>query len=88
MKDYLRRAKVKLKEALLISEISVSRSPISLTTSRTGFGGTRYWFVCPLCSHRVGVLFVHPTNNITGCRTCLNLEYRNRRFKGMVENSI
>lgn len=88
MKDYLRQAKAKLKEALLTSEMSILSTPIGLAASRTGFGGVRYWFVCPGCSRKVGVLFVHPVSEAIGCRICLNLEYRKRRFKGMVEGEI
>ena len=86
MREYLTRAKGKLKEALISSELSVFDTPIGFTTSSTGFNGTRHWFACPGCSRRVGVLFVHPMNNVIGCRLCLGLEYRKRRYKGMVEN--
>jgi hypothetical protein len=57
---------------------------VELTTSKTYVGGVRYWFKC-LCGRRVGVLFVHPISNILGCRECLGLEYRKRRYKGMEE---
>lgn len=86
MHEYLARAKNNLKEILLASETSILDIPIGFTTSRTGFGGTRHWFVCPTCSRRVGVLFAHPTTHQIGCRTCLGLEYRSRRYKGMTEN--
>jgi hypothetical protein len=33
----------------------------------------------------VGILYVHPITHAVGCRTCLGLEYRKRRFKGMAE---
>jgi hypothetical protein len=46
------------------------------------------WFKCPLCGSRVGVLFRHPAANTVGCRRCLKLEYRKRRYKGMVENTL
>ena len=86
MQEYISRARLKLKEVLMSSELSVFDIPIEFTTSKTGFGGTRHWFACPICSRRVSVLFVHPANDLIGCRLCLNLEYRTRRFKGMVEN--
>lgn len=87
LKGYLRGARAKLKEALLTAEMTAQGVPVGLTASRTGFGGTRYWFVCPSCGRRVGVLFVHPVSQAVGCRKCLNLEYRKRRFKGMVESN-
>ena len=88
MHEYLARAKRQLKETLLASEVSIFTTPISFKTSRTAFGGTRHWFACPACGRRVGVLFVHPISNAIGCRICLGLEYRKRRFKGMVEAEI
>jgi hypothetical protein len=88
MREYLARARSKLKETLLASEVSAFDIPISFTVSRTGFGGTRHWFACPVCGRRAGVLFVHPISHQIGCRTCLGLEYRARRYKGMVEAEI
>ncbi len=88
LKVYLREAKVKLKEALLTAEMTAQGIPVGLAASRTGFGGIRYWFVCPICGKRAGVLFVHPASHTVGCRKCLGLEYRKRRFKGMVENAL
>ncbi len=85
MREYLARAKRQMKEALFASEVSIFTTPIGFKTSRTAFGGTRHWFACPACGRRVGVLFVHPITNAIGCRRCLGLEYRKRRFKGMVE---
>ncbi|MDP4020524.1 MAG: hypothetical protein Q8P58_00570 [Candidatus Adlerbacteria bacterium] len=85
MREYLARARGKLKETLLSSEVNVFDTPIGFTTSRTGFGGTRHWFACPACGQRVGVLFMHPISHQIGCRTCLRLEYRARRYKGMIE---
>ncbi len=82
---FLRTAKSKLKESLLNSEIDSQGLSIPLVSTKTGFGGTRYWFKCPHCKDGVGTLFVHPISQILGCRTCLGLEYRKRRYKGMVE---
>ena len=86
--QYLRGSKVKIKEALLSSKIDIAGVSIGLTTSGTNFGGIRYWFKCPSCNRRVGTLFVHPLRHTTGCRGCLGLEYRSRRYKGMVEARI
>lgn len=88
MNKYLALARSKIKESILASELSVFTTPISFTTSHTGFGGMRHWFVCPACKNRKGVLFVHPINETIGCRTCLQLEYRAQRYKGMVENFV
>src|SRR5258708_774898 len=82
---YLRKAREKLKKELVTAEIEMGNLNIELTPSKTAFNGVRYWFKCPLCDHRVGTLFVHPLTSAIGCRKCLGLEYRSRRYKGMVE---
>ena len=82
---YLQKAKVKLKDTLISAEIQFENLSIELTPSQTHFGGTRYWFKCPKCMLRVGTLFVHPLTHEVGCRKCLELEYRSRRYKGMIE---
>lgn len=85
--DFSREAKKKVKESFLLSEIEVAGINVGLSTSETHIGGLRYWFKCP-CGKRVGVLFVHPISQILGCRACLGLEYRKRRYKGMVESNL
>ena len=85
--SYIRTAQEKLKGVLITAEIEVGNTHIELVQSKTAFGGTRYWFKCPLCERRAGMLYIHPFNAILGCRACLNLEYRSRRYKGMVENN-
>ena len=88
MREYLACAKRQIEETLLVAEVSIFTTPIGFKTSHTAFGGTRHWFACPLCGRRAGVLFVHPITNAIGCRLCLGLDYRKRRFKGMVENAL
>lgn len=86
--DFLGKCRERLKEALIKSELEILGLSIELTTSKTCYNGIRFWFKCPLCGGRVGVLFKHPLNDTIGCRKCLNLEYKKRRYKGMVEVSI
>lgn len=85
---FLREAKNKIKEIFLSSQIEIMDKNIELTTSNLHFGGVRYWFKCPLCNKRVGTLFIHPLNQSIGCRNCLGLEYRKRKYKGMLEGKI
>ena len=86
--DLLRKYHDTLKESVIGSELEAMDTKIELITSKTGYGGTRYWFKCPLCGARIGVLLKHPLTNALGCRKCLNLDYKKRRYKGMVEASI
>ncbi len=86
--DFLRKSKIKLKEAIVKSELEIEGLNIGLAISKTNYNGTRFWFKCPLCNLRVGVLFKHPLSDRIGCRKCLNLEYQKRRYKGMIEEKI
>lgn len=85
--DYIRLAKNKLKEAILSSQAEIDGySSIDMIVAKTGRNGARFWFKCPICGRRAGIIYKHPQNSQIGCRKCLNLEYRSRRYKGMAEN--
>jgi len=84
--SYIKITRQELKKLVIGSEIEADGFRVGLTTSRTNYKGLRYWFKCPLCGYRAGKLFKHPTSQILGCRACLNLEYRSRRYKGMIES--
>ena len=86
--DFLKKSRAGLKEAMIKSELEVDGLSIELTTSKTAYNGVRFWFKCPLCELRVGVLFGHPVNETIGCRRCLKLEYRKRRYRDMIENRL
>jgi len=86
--DFVRKAKQGLKEALLQSSIEAEGYKLLLNKSKTGYGGERYWFLCINCRKRVGVLYKHPVSEVLGCRTCLGLDYRSHRYKGMIESVV
>jgi hypothetical protein len=88
IKHFIKTYKDKLKSLVLTSQVKAIDEDIKLTTSKTGNGGCRWWFICPICQRRIGVLFQHPYGDLIGCRICLNLEYRKRRYKGMCESQI
>jgi len=88
IKDYLYDFRNKFKEALLGSVSDILKQNIELATTKTGFNGIRYWFKCPICSKRIGIILIHPITNKVGCRECLDLDYRKRRNKGMVESKL
>ncbi len=81
----VRQAQKGLKLRLLEAQIEAAGIKVALTTTMTRFNGERFWFVCPICSKKVGILY--QTDNLTGCRKCLNLKYKSQRFKGMIEES-
>jgi hypothetical protein len=42
--------------------------PVKLLTSACNYGGSRYWFGCPICAKRVGVLYLRFKR--FACRHC------------------
>lgn len=86
--DFIKKSNEELKKILLKSALEANGLSISLNKSLTGFGGARWWFSCPLCNKRAGILYKHPMSQILGCRRCLNLDYRKHRFSKMFENSV
>jgi hypothetical protein len=49
---------------------------IALAYTPCNFGGKQVWFVCPLCSKRVAILYEGPKS--LSCRTCNRLKYRSQ----------
>jgi len=85
VRDMLWEWRSLFKEALAKSSLAVEGLDLELCASETNYKGRRLWFRCPLCRERVGVIYRHPLTQQVGCRKCLNLDYRSRRFKGMIE---
>lgn len=75
------------KKSFIKSQINIDGLDIKLSTSKTRFG-IRYWFTCPQCNLRISKLYKHPLTGLVACRNCNNLDYKSRRFKGMLEQKI
>lgn len=86
--DLVHQARNELKLGLVRVQIRALGMKVGLTTSKTRFNGDRLWFVCPICGKRVGILYNHSTQDLVGCRRCLNLKYKKQRFKGMTEANL
>jgi len=86
--DFVRKAKIKLKESFIKDSLEIDGYSILLNKSITGFGGVRYWFSCPICNRRVGIVYKHPITGQLGCRVCLRLDYRKHHCKGMIEEKL
>lgn len=84
----VRKAKCGLIAFLVQGEAELDGFTIKLRSKPLYHGGERLWFECPICQMTVGVLYKHPMSEIIGCRRCLDLEYRSRKFKGMIENKL
>ena len=57
------------------------RYPVSLARTHCNFGGTRYWFVCPMqgCERRAAILYL--VGRRFACRHCQHLAYRTQHEK-------
>lgn len=85
--DFVKASKEQLKEVLIKSSLEAEGYNVLLNRSKTGFGGSRFWFSCPQCNKRIGVLYKHPVSQILACRTCLGLDYRKHRDGNSSKNS-
>lgn len=83
----VKKAKEDLIDTLIRGQAEVDGFVVNITSHRLHHGGKRLWFECPLCELPCGIIYRHPTNRLVGCRLCLELEYKSRRYKGMIENS-
>lgn len=85
----IKQIKKDINKAILEARIAVDGFEVGITTTNLYSGGKRFWFVCPLCKLPVGIVYRHPLNTaLVGCRRCLKLDYRSRRYRGMVEEKI
>jgi hypothetical protein len=85
--ELVRNFKRQIKESMSNSMIESLGIEINVIKTKPNFGGERMWLQCPLCGNKKALIYLHPFNGQVGCRQCLNLEYRKRRYKGMLENS-
>lgn len=76
----LNEYKKQLKQQLLSSVFEVDGVSVRLGTSKTQFGGVRYWFICPTCAKRKGKLLRAPSGRV-GCNSCLGVSYQSTRYK-------
>lgn len=86
--DLIRSAKRQARELVLGDKLEIEGVRLELSETKTGNGGLRYWFTCPQCTKKAGILYKHPISQSLGCRRCLNLDYRSHRYRGMVESMV
>ena len=79
--DLVRQARREAKRLYLESLDLDSGRRIDLVTSSTRYGGQRYWFKCPMCQNRVGVLYQGA--NRLACRVCIGYRYYSSRYNRM-----
>jgi hypothetical protein len=82
--ELVRTTKAELLKLRLQSRINSLEQDLEVITTPCRFGGHRYWFVCPGCNHKVGVLYRPPLSNELRCRKCHNLTYTRTRYHKMI----
>lgn len=60
-------------QAVCVFQYNGREVPVNLSAYVPGFGGRRYFFLCPVCGKRVRTL--HFKNAEIACRICHNLTY-------------
>ncbi len=51
---------------------------VFLANTPCHFGGLRWWFACPSCGRRVGILYLPSGGRLFRCRHCYDLTYQSR----------
>ncbi len=67
-------------DSLSTSPIEVNGQLIELTKTECNYGGNRFWFLCPNCNRRTGVLYRKPLAQEFICRYCNSLTYNLRKY--------
>jgi hypothetical protein len=72
-----------LEEAEVVLSYTVNGEPteqkISCEPTLHHDGGRQWWFLCPGCSRRMGVLYLPPDRAAFRCRKCYGLRYRSQQ---------
>ena len=74
--DYVRQARISLKEAIVEARLAINGYSIKLCNSKACFGGVRLWFECPECHKKKGILYRDKITTKVICRKCLNSSYQ------------
>ena len=72
LSNFTGKANHQIKEAVLKSLVGAEGYNIQFTRSKTGFGGTRFWFSCPICGRRAGIISLELVT-IGHCKAFLGL---------------
>lgn len=81
--DLVRDIKIEMTLLRLKEKVELLNQEIGITYTPCNFGGQRFWFVCPQCERRVGVLYKGPISETILCRKCHGLSYMKSRFNKM-----
>lgn len=70
---------------LNVLDVQIHNQAIGLTKTFCNYGGFRYWFICPNCQKRVGVIYKKPFSDLFLCRLCQDLVYELARYRRSVQ---
>lgn len=71
-----RPVRVHLRWELEGLSLAPGEADLWLVSTEPYFGGERWWFICPPCGRRCGVLYFSESHSVPwACRTCLGLAY-------------
>jgi hypothetical protein len=66
--------------AALMGAVPASEAyPLRVLRDATPTGGSRWWWACPGCGRRCGLLYLLPGLPRLACRVCHRLTYRSQR---------
>jgi len=82
--ELVRNIKTEMAMLRLKEKVELLNHDIEITHTACNFGGQRFWFVCPQCHRRVGVLYKNPISEAILCRKCHGLSYMKSRFHKMM----
>ncbi len=80
----VRDIKIEMASLHLKEKIELLNQDIGITYTKCNFGGQRFWFVCPMCNGRIGVLYKNPISEAILCRKCHGLSYMKSTFHKMM----
>ena len=87
--QWLLRSNLTLPAVPLPAESPKSKGQVlTMTAIPQHLGGVRYWWRCPRCEQRAGVIYFAEVPGyfgpslVTGCRTCLGLTYSSQAKRG------
>ena len=82
--ELVRDLKVEMSMLKLKEKIQLLDQEVGIAYTQCNFGGQRFWFVCPACKKRIGVLYKSPISEAILCRKCHGLSYMKSRFNKMM----
>lgn len=86
--EVVKKSKKQILESILHGFIELDGVSLGVTSHTLHHGGRRLFFECIICKLPCGIIYKHPVTSQIGCRQCLQLDYRSRRYKGMIENNL